>query len=231
MSHVILSLSGGMDSAVMLQYALEQGHKVRCIFFNYGSKHNFYEWKAVQNLADHFDMRSRMANADLSVLFSVFKSSLLKTNPYMLRQDEIPEAHYNDPVQKATIVPGRNLIMAAILAGIAQSSHPDGCEVWLGMHTGDFAIYPDCTPTWYENLHRTIHTQSEGKVILQAPWIDQNLDKSGIVKIGLELETPFQLTRTCYKDQVKACGKCGACQERLEAFAINHTNDPIEYQQ
>jgi 7-cyano-7-deazaguanine synthase len=227
MSNIVLALSGGLDSTVLLYSARKQGHKVRCVSFDYGSKHKLYELIAIERIADELNIQNVIARVDLSVLFSVFRSSLLKSKYF--QQREIPEAHYNDPAQKATIVPGRNLIFASILAGIAQSNY-ESSEVWLGMHTGDFAIYPDCTPTWVENLYRVIDTQSEGKVVLRAPWIDENIDKVDIVRRGLELGVPFELTRTCYKDQEVACGLCGACIERLEAFAMNETDDPLEYQ-
>jgi len=221
MANVVLALSGGLDSSVMVAQANKE-HNILLVTFRYRSKHNFWESLAARKIMLHYKLDGIEVNAIDCFIGS--KSALMSHGDIA-----IPEADFNDPVQKQTIVPGRNLVFASILAGLAQSQFQKS-EVWLGMHVGDFAIYPDCTPTWYENVYRAIYTQSEGRVILRAPWIDEHLDKAGIVKKGLELRVPFELTRTCYKDQEIACGKCGACRERIEAFEKNKTHDPLPYQ-
>jgi len=77
---------------------------------------------------------------------------------------------------------------------------------------------------------KTILASSENKVHLEAPFL--NYTKIDILKIGYAFATPFpyELTRTCYKDQELSCGKCGSCQERLEAFNLLGKPDPIEYE-
>jgi 7-cyano-7-deazaguanine synthase len=69
---------------------------------------------------------------------------------------------------------------------------------------------------------------TEAKVKFIAPFVDW--DKPAILLRGLMLDVPFELTRTCYKDQPKSCGKCGACHKRLEAFASHGKKDPIKYE-
>ncbi len=214
----IISLSGGIDSATVLAEALEQGRDCTAVGFCYGSKHNRFENLKAKQLADYYGVPFQIFN--LEGIFSLFKSDLL------LNGGEIPEGHYESESMKSTVVPGRNLIFISILAGLAQSI--DATVIWLGIHSGDHAIYPDCRPEFFYAARDTISKSSEGKVLLYAPYLDTN--KIGILRIGTKLNVPYHLTRTCYKDQKLACGKCGSCQERLEAFKANNTKDPIQYE-
>jgi len=90
------------------------------------------------------------------------------------------------------------------------------------------SIYPDCRKEFIKTLDSCIYLSTDRKVEVITPLI--NMDKSEIVSEGLDLEVPYQLTRTCYSDQDKSCGRCGSCNERLEAFARNGVEDPIEYE-
>ena len=98
----------------------------------------------------------------------------------------------------------------------------------MGVHAADHAIYPDCRPLFINAMQAAVFHGSGKLVTLDAPFL--HISKGSIVKKGLALKTPFQLTRTCYKDQPVACGKCGSCQERLEAFATNNMIDPLPYE-
>ena len=115
MANVVLGLSGGLDSTVLLAYALQQKHTVHCIHFSYGSKHNPYERNASDAVARYYNVPRHYTNIEGAFRHS--HSALLANYP----NAEIPEAHQEDPVQKATIVPGRNLILVAIMASIAES--------------------------------------------------------------------------------------------------------------
>lgn len=215
---VMIAVSGGMDSAVVLGKAIQDGHEVRGVGFRYGSKHNPYENAMAVRLASHYGIPFHMI--DLTPIAAELKSNLLVTG------GAIPEGHYEAESMKQTVVPGRNLIFTAVLAGMAQSH---GCEeVHLGIHAGDHAIYPDCRPTFYRAAADAVMYGTDGAVKLLAPFIHRK--KSQIVGLGLELGVPFHLTRTCYKQQPIACGKCGSCQERLEAFVLNDAVDPLDYE-
>lgn len=218
MSKVFVSLSGGLDSTTVLAHVLAHGHEPVCYWFNYGSKHNPYELEAVERIANVYDIPVHML--DLRGTFAGFTSNLLQSG------GDIPEGHYTDATMSRTVVPGRNAIFIAIAAGLAESR---GAEfIALGIHQGDHAIYPDCRREFFKAMDTAIYLSSGGKVQLMAPFLD--VDKRGIVTYGLERKVPYILTRTCYKNQVKPCGKCGACVERLEAFAFNNVTDPVEYE-
>lgn len=222
----VIGLSGGMDSATLLGYLIEQGFdEIHCCNFQYGSKHNEYEMNAYISLINYYNERGFKLHShiiDVSASFKSFESNLLKTG------GEIPEGHYEAENMKQTVVPGRNMIFASIMAGLAESK---GAEVVvLGVHSGDHAIYPDCRASFIYRLNQTIQESSDHKVSVIAPFIDT--DKFGILKAGYSYRilTPYYLTRTCYKDQQTSCGKCGSCRERLEAFEKICIADPIEYE-
>lgn len=229
---VVLGVSGGMDSTTLLAHYLNEGYEVHACIFTYGSKHNPYENAAARKIIigyNHFfeshgeDFRIFPYEFDLTRVFSPFSSNLLRSG------GDIPEGHYNDENMRKTVVPGRNLIMASIMAGLAESI---GAEtVSLGVHSGDHHIYPDCRPEFISYLSTTVELSTDGKVAVDAPF--SGIDKAGILKIGYSLGAltpPYELTRTCYKDQPMACGKCGSCRERLEAFEIIGKKDPVQYQ-
>jgi len=214
----IVSLSGGMDSTTVLAQAVANGLlDFQGVGFTYGSKHNKYENEAAQRVAAKYEIPFRVI--DLTGVMSGFRSNLLISGA------EIPEGHYEAESMKLTVVPGRNLIFMAIVAGIAES---EGAEaVLLGVHQGDHAIYPDCRSEFIESARQTISLSTDGRVRIEAPFL--HTDKGGILEWGLQHDVPYELTRTCYKEQELACGKCGACQERLEAFRVRGCQDPIRY--
>ena len=215
---VLVSLSGGMDSATVLGLVKSQGHYIKTVGFTYGSKHNAIENEAARKIAEFYSVPFQLI--DLSSIMASFKSDLL------LSGGKIPEGHYEEASMKQTVVPGRNIIFSAILAGIAMS---EGLEVvYLGVHAGDHAVYPDCRPKFVEAMRMAILAGTE-TVDLGAPFLHDT--KVEILKYGYALNppVPYHLTRTCYTDQETACGLCGACQERLSAYKTIGKEDPIPY--
>lgn len=214
----VLALSGGLDSSTLLAYCLDEHHSVLAVGFDYGSKHSQYELGAAEMVADAYHVEFRRVS--LTSFMSLFRSNLL------IGQGDIPEGHYEAASMSQTVVPARNIIFASILAGLAWSENAQ--EVWLGIHAGDHAIYPDCRPQFFGSMSNAIHHGTDQKIKLQAPFLRETKDK--IVALGLKLHVPYYITRTCYKQQQIACGKCGSCQERLAAFKANNDEDPLEYE-
>ena len=218
MEKVVLSLSGGLDSTSLLAEILSQGYEVIPVIFTYGSKHNRYENLAANKVCEFYKLQP--VCIDLSAAMAGFKSNLLKSG------GDIPEGHYNDASMSKTVVPGRNLIFISILAGLAESI--GAVAIALAVHAGDHHIYPDCRPEFIEAARRVLHFSTEGKVELFAPFL--HIDKKEVLSYGLSHLAPLEMTRTCYKDQPTACGKCGSCTERLEAFKLCGKEDPIIYE-
>lgn len=214
----IISFSGGMDSATLLAQALRQEIECYAVGFSYRSKHNEFEIEKAILLTNYYKVPFRVIN--LKDVMKGFKSNL------MLGGGKIPEGHYESESMKATVIPARNIIFASILSGLAWSMEVK--QVWLGIHAGDRDIYPDCTEEFYCAMAKMIRIGTNERVLLKAPFLF--LNKIGILKRGMELKVPYELTRTCYKQQELSCGKCGSCQERLEAFQKLGIKDPIEYE-
>ena len=215
---VLVSLSGGMDSATLLGIACQNYEDVEAVGFTYGSKHNEWENECAIQLANYYQVPFDLI--DLSEVMKGFKSNLLKSG------GEIPEGHYEHESMALTVVPARNMIFLSILSGLAVSR--DIRQIWIGVHKGDHPVYADCRPEFINHMRRAMHEGTDGKVDLYAPFVC--IDKKGILQQGLKIGVPYKITRTCYKDQPLACGKCGSCTERLEAFAFNKTPDPVEYE-
>lgn len=213
-----MALSGGLDSSTLLAFLLSGGYEVECVFFTYGSKHNQYEKIASRNIADFYDVP--LYSLNLENISEFLKSDLLKSG------GAIPEGHYEAPNMSATVVPGRNIIFLSIMAGIAWSKNAQ--YVAAGIHAGDHAIYPDCRPDFFKAMDLALYLGTDKKIEMIAPFVEWN--KIDIAKWGIQNGVPYHLTRTCYKDQEFACGKCGACTERLEAFALNNSADLAQYE-
>lgn len=221
MNKVVLALSGGMDSATLCSYYIDKGYSIFPMSFEYGSKHNKYERQAASSLCSYW-------NLDLKLISLDFISDLFESN-LLLKGGDIPEGHYESKNMSKTVVPGRNVIFASIMMGYAWSIGAD--TIALGVHAGDHAIYEDCRAGFIAAMNAAIIAGSGDRVHLEAPFL--YLDKTKILRIGYNSDydiPPYGLTRTCYKDQELSCGKCGACQERLEAFANMGIIDPIKYE-
>ena len=221
MTKAIVSFSGGMDSTTLLglvQDTLNRSQEIKAVSFTYGAKHNQYENESARLVCKHYGIPFCLIN--LESIMKTFRSDLLKTG------GAIPEGHYEEKTMEQTIVPARNLIFISILTGAAWSEGAK--DLYIGIHSGDHFIYPDCRSEFFHNMANAVSEGTNNTVHLQAPFLLEN--KTTIIKRGLKMNVPYHLTRTCYKDQPIACGKCGSCQERLEAFANNNMEDPIEYE-
>jgi 7-cyano-7-deazaguanine synthase len=219
-TRILLALSGGLDSATLLYYALKSNRNVTPFWFSYSSKHEIYEQRAAVSICNNLSLPLTQVNLQWTFAALGIKSDLLKSGGV------IPEGHYTDESMKVTIVPCRNLIFLSLLASAAESR--DVKEIWIAAHQGDRPIYPDCRPDFIHSVREAINHATDGEVDVVTPFLE--LDKTDIVREGIRLKVPFELTRTCYKDQVTACGKCGSCTERLEAFRNNRAVDPIIYE-
>lgn len=214
----VIILSGGLDSTTLMHHLVKaKNYDLIAISFDYGQKHD-RELKCAQMQCNALNIPHK--TIPLNFMNDCFKSNLLQSG------DDIPEGHYADDVMKQTVVPNRNMILISIAAGYAISEGRE--NLFYGAHSGDHTIYPDCRPEFIKSLSETLQLCDWQDLNLNAPF--QDLDKGEIVKIGYDLEVDFTRTQTCYKGEEKACGKCGSCVERLEAFEKNGFTDPLSYQ-
>jgi len=213
----IIILSGGLDSTTLLYTLLSEGKEVYALSFYYGQRHD-KELEYAKKTCKKLGVNHKVI--DLFSIHSLIDNSSLTGNI------EVPEGEYKDESMKSTVVPNRNMIFASIAIGYAINIGAD--ELALGVHSGDHDIYPDCRPEFIEALRNIAKIANYEQVDIYTPFL--NISKTDIVKIGIELNIDYSLTWTCYKGNERACGKCGSCVERLEAFANNNLKDPIEYE-
>lgn len=221
-THVAL-FSGGVDSGVMIHKLLveQRDATVLGLAVDYGQRHGPAEANSQRALTAYFRAAfpGRFHRHTVTLDDLPLKSALVGNSGHL------PAGHPDDPVQRATVVPGRNLLMLSLAAAAAESL--GAAHVLYGAHKGDRVIYPDCRPGFVTALVRTWE-EMESPVKLWTPLI--NHTKTGVVKLGLGLQFPFALAWTCYRGGTTACGVCGSCQERLAAFAANGVGDPLTYE-
>jgi 7-cyano-7-deazaguanine synthase len=212
----VVIISGGMDSSTLL-YDVKQNYDiVGAISFFYGQKHD-KELEYAMATCLKLGIEHKILN--LPMLKDLLSSTLTNEEP-------IPEGHYEQENMKQTVVPFRNQIMLSIACGYAVSKNAE--IVFYGAHAGDHHIYWDCRPEFIDKLNEVTFL-SEPPIKIIAPYRD--ITKVEILKKGLELGVDYKDTWTCYNGREKACGKCGSCRERLEAFERNGIKDPLEYEQ
>ena len=219
MEKVVVILSGGMDSATLLYHLADAGHEIKTLSINYGQRH-VRELESAAALSKRLGVEHQIA--DLRSINPLLGAS----NSLSGTEIDVPEGHYEEENMKLTVVPNRNMIMLSVAAGSAQRLKFDA--VAYGAHSGDHAIYPDCREEFAHALDQAVKLCDWHAMRLMRPFVD--LDKGDIAKRGHELSVPFELTWTCYKGLEKHCGKCGACQERLEAFAKHGITDPVTFE-
>jgi len=217
----ITILSGGMDSATLAYFNADRGIDQAFISFDYGQKH-VKELSSAGVIAAKLRCTHRVV--DLKSVTPLLKGSALTDD----KNVNMPEGFYAEENMRLTVVPNRNAMMLSIAwaAGIAEQAD----IVYYGAHAGDHYIYEDCRPEFVASLSHAFLLGTHGLKPsgIMAPFIE--MDKAQILKVGLELKVPYESTWTCYKGRTVACGVCGSCQERLEAFAKAGIDDPLPYE-
>lgn len=223
---ILVLSSGGVDSTTCLAMAVAEvgAENVLALSVYYGQKHD-KEIQAAKKVAEYYGVQ-RM-ELDLSVIFAGSNCSLLKQSteeiPLESYAQQIEETHGEHPV--STYVPFRNGLFLSSAASIALSH---GCsKIMYGAHADDAAgaAYPDCSLDFVNAMNQAIYLGSGNQLTIEAPFV--SLTKADVVKKGLELGVPYELTWSCYEGGEKPCGKCGTCIDRMKAFEKNGTIDPL----
>ena len=216
---VVVLTSGGLDSTCLLAWLRSEDFLVNPIAFDYKSKHNDAEFKALCEVCFALGLEDPI-RIPIHFINEFFRSNLLSSG------GAIPQGHYEEKNMSQTVVPGRNSIMLSIAAGLAESRGYS--FIAIANHFGDHAIYPDCRASFIRAMAETIRLSSDGKVHLLAPFSE--MMKWDIVKLGSEIGAPLASSYSCYEgDPTIHCGKCGTCVERIEAFIKARVEDPTNY--
>jgi 7-cyano-7-deazaguanine synthase len=254
--HCVVSLSGGMDSSTLLLRALKEYDTVTGISFDYGQKHRV-ELERAQQLVDYVNGNPvRVFNPDqtgdrfvelysevnyrqikLDGLADLLDSALVEGG------DDVPEGHYENDNMKETVVPNRNKIFASITQAVALSianRTGETCDIALGVHAGDHAVYPDCRQEFRDaddKAFREGNWDAE-RVGYFTPYL--NTDKFGILQdgeklvdqLGLSFDEVYKRTNTSYKPYPSGNSdyKSASSVERIEAFIALGRKDPVQYE-
>ena len=216
----IVLLSGGLDSATVLNIALKE-YQVTALVFDYGQRHKF-EISAAEKIADKYDISLRLIKIDLGQ----FGNSALTDDIEVPKNQEIGK---EIPI---TYVPVRNTIFLSYALAYAEVNNI--FDIFIGVNALDYSGYPDCRPEFIEAFEKmankgTKFAQGNEKIKIHTPLID--LTKAEIISIGTELNVDYKLTHSCYdpsKDGL-SCGECDACILRKEGFIAAGISDPTNY--
>lgn len=214
---IVVIFSGGMDSFTVLHKTMQKGYDVHALTFDYGQRH-VKEVECAKTICAKAAIAHKIV--DISAINQIIGGSSLTDDI------AVPEGHYEAENMKQTIVPNRNMILLSMAVGYAVSIGAE--KVYYGAHSGDHAIYPDCRPEFVEKMNAVCQIANYEAVEIVTPYLYQS--KIAILSDGLAMGLDYSDTWTCYNGREKACGKCGACQERLEAFALNDAIDPLPYE-
>ena len=258
MKSVVVSLSGGMDSSTLLLRALSEYDNVIAVSFDYGQKHRV-ELERAQSLVDYLKEQGQQVKYQtikLEGLTPLLNSALVTGGA------EVPEGHYEQDNMKATVVPNRNKIFSSIVQAIALSTanqNESTCDIALGIHAGDHAIYPDCRQEWRDADDQAFRVGNwdVGRVGHFTPYL--HTDKFGILQdgemlckeLGLDFNEVYSRTNTSYKPiqhlvekKISVLANLSEMQqipvwfsdyksassvERIEAFIKLGKPDPVAY--
>ena len=237
--HCCVSLSGGMDSSTLLLRALSEYDTVTGISFDYGQKHRV-ELERAQSLINYLADKGHKVNyrqIQLNGLVDLLDSALVEGG------DDVPEGHYEQDNMKETVVPNRNKMFASITQAVALSvanKTEDVCDIALGIHAGDHAVYPDCRQEFRDadDAAFRIGNWDADRVGYFTPYLDT--DKFGILQDGEKLceilninfDEVYSRTNTSYKPYPSGNSdyKSASSVERIEAFIALGRKDPVQYE-
>ncbi len=237
--HVVVSLSGGMDSSTLLLRAINEYDTVTGISFDYGQKHRV-ELERAQSLINYLADNGHKVNyrqIKLDGLVDLLDSALVQGG------DDVPEGHYEQDNMKETVVPNRNKMFASITQAVALSvanRTGEKCDIALGIHAGDHAVYPDCRQEFRDadDAAFRMGNWDADQVGYFTPYLDT--DKFGILqdgeilcaKLKIEFNEVYSRTNTSYKPYPSGNSdyKSASSVERIEAFIALGRKDPVQYE-
>ncbi len=209
-----------MDSCVTAAIAERESNEVAFLHVSYGQRTEARERKAFNDIADHYGVEKRL-DVSIEYLAKIGGSSLTDENI------AVSEADLESKDIPTSYVPFRNANMLAIAVSWAEVLKANA--IYIGAVAEDSSGYPDCRPEFFETFQQTVNTgtKPDTRIEIRTPLI--HLSKADIVRKGIELDAPLQLTWSCYRNEELACGTCDSCALRLRGFAQAGETDPIGY--
>jgi 7-cyano-7-deazaguanine synthase len=226
MKKAVCLLSGGLDSATCLGVARRDGFDCYALSFDYGQRHAI-ELDAATRVAAFFHASEhKVAKIDLRV----FGASALTADLAVPKHDSVDNIGAGIPI---TYVPARNTIFLSF--AMAWAEVLECSDIFIGVNAIDYSGYPDCRP---EFIHAFEHLANlatragvEGRTRLRIHTPLAQLNKAGIVRLGVEVGLDFALTHSCYDPEEggRPCGQCDSCLLRRKGFSEAGIPDPLPY--
>lgn len=215
----IVAVSGGMDSCVTAAIA-KGNYNLSFVHINYGQRTEKRELKSFYDIADYYGVKNKLV-VDFSHLAKIGGSSLTDRNI------KISEADLSSKEIPSSYVPFRNANILSVCVSWAEVIEAEA--IFIGAVYEDSSGYPDCRPEFFNAFEKMIDfgTKPETKIVIATPII--HFSKEDIVKKGVELNAPLNLTWSCYQNEDEACGVCDSCALRLRGFQLAGIEDPIKY--
>jgi 7-cyano-7-deazaguanine synthase len=220
MKNAIILLSGGMDSLLTLAIAISQGYKPYALHLNYGQATQSKEENAFQSIIEYYKIKDKLV-VNIDYLRQIGGSSLT--------DEKIDKVELSDVVPiPNSYVPFRNANILAIATAWAEVINAEA--LFIGASEVDFSGYPDCRRVFFDAFEQAIKfgTKPDTNISIHTPLI--KMTKADIVRKGVELKIPFELSWSCYFSNDAACGVCDSCKLRLNGFKEAGIIDPIKYQ-
>ena len=210
--HGVVLLSGGLDSTVCMALACAEHAEVLALSFDYGQRHRV-ELDAAAAIAEHFGAEPLIVSLDASA----WGGSALTDASIDVPDAADSGGEHEIPV---TYVPARNLIFLSLAMGIAEARRAKA--IYIGVNALDYSGYPDCRPEFVEAMRVVAMIGQkrglEGRPVqLRTPLVE--LTKAQIVRLGVDLGAPLELSWSCYRGGPRSCGDCDACLLRARGFA------------
>src|ERR1700737_3338308 len=225
----IVLLSGGMDSCVSAAIAREQhgAANIALLPAGYGQRTQDRERRAFTQIADFYGVQQRLI-VQLDHFRAIGGSALTDEN-IAVPENQLNATTAHGSSIPVTYVPFRNAHFLSVAVSWAEAIGAGA--IYIGAVAEDSSGYPDCRPEYYRVFQELIRvgTRPETQIEIVTPVI--TLKKSEIIRRGIGLGAPLQLTWSCYQGEEAACGVCDSCLLRLKAFAEAGTADPITYSQ
>lgn len=214
-------LSGGMDSSTLAYLTKSKGYEILALHLNYGQRTQNKELACAKKIAGLLQAEA-FVEVDIGY-FSKFGASSLTDTKIDVDTFDPLRAHIPN-----TYVPFRNANLLSIATSFAEARGADA--IFIGVQSLDYSGYPDCRPQFIEAFQRVIDTgtRDQTRIRLITPFI--HMTKTDILKEGMKLHVPYEHTWSCYRNEDLACGTCGSCHFRREAFEALGLTDPIPYE-
>lgn len=212
MKKAVVLLSGGLDSSVALYLAKSQGFKLYALSFDYGQQHE-RELQAARAVAQSARVEEHQV---VNMKLDLWGGSSLTDKSIEIKDGDVNRKDIPD-----TYVPARNMVFLSVAASYAEAIGAQ--DIFIGVSQVDYSGYVDCREEFIEAMEKAINkgtimgAEKNQPIRIHAPFVYKT--KADEIRLGRQLNVPFELTWSCYRGGEKPCGKCDSCLLRAKAFA------------